>query len=63
MRLKRYSIVIQHEVIVYAYDEILAQATAIRSYANCTCVVARELPLVENEVHTPILDNRTAPGS
>jgi hypothetical protein len=62
--LKRYAITLQHEVIVYAYEPERAREVACRAYVKGKCVHLRELPSIETEaLETPIVDNRTAPGS
>jgi hypothetical protein len=59
--LKRYAIIVQHEIIVYGYSQKLAVETVTRAYAAGSKVVTiTELPLVETEVK--IIDNRNAPG-
>lgn len=63
--LKRYLIIVQHEVVVYDYEEAGAKATALRAYPSkgTQCVYIRELPPVEVEAQSmAIIDNRSAPG-
>ena len=63
--LKRYAIIVQHEVIVYSYDEEMAKNTALRAYAaKPKCIHIKELPPVEVEaIGNPVIDHRTAPGT
>jgi len=62
--LKRYAIIIQHEVIVYGYDTEAAKRTATAAYAaKVKCISAKELPPVEVEaMGSTVVDNRNAPG-
>ena len=66
--MKRYKIVVQHEVVMYAESEKEAEANLMatpfmKSRTNPRCVYLTEIPLPENEPRTPILDERKAPGS
>jgi hypothetical protein len=63
MMLKRYAFTVQHEIIVYGYDEGAARQIAEKAYANVTCISVRELPPAEVEaLQATLIDNRTAPG-
>jgi hypothetical protein len=59
---KRYAIMIQHEIIIYAPTEEAAKATAVRNHYKVTCVAVRELKSIEDE-RSVLIDNRKAPGS
>lgn len=66
--MKRYKIVVQHEVIVYAESEQEAERNLLagpfmRSRTNARCVYITEIPLPENEQQKPVIDERRAPGS
>jgi hypothetical protein len=66
--MKRYKIVVQHEVVMYAESEQEAERNLLatpfmKSRTNPRCVYLTEIPLPENETQTPILDERKAPGS
>lgn len=65
IELKRYAIVVQHEVIIYGYDIEAAKRTATSAYAaKSKCISAKELPPVEVEaIGQVVIDNRTAPGT
>jgi len=63
--LKRYAIMVLHEVIVYDYEEARAKATALRAYSSrgAQCISIRELPPVEVEAAgVTVIDKRSAPG-
>jgi hypothetical protein len=62
--LKRYAIILQHEVIIYGYDLESAKQTAIAAYAaKVKCVSGKELPPVEVEAEgIAVIDKRNAPG-
>lgn len=66
--MKRYRIIVQHEVIMYAESEREAEANLLatpfmKSRTNPQCMETIEIPLPENEAQTPIIDDRRAPGS
>ena len=62
--LKRYAITIQHEIVVYSYNEEGAKAIALHAYtAKPSCISIKELPPVEVEATGyVVVDNRSAPG-
>jgi hypothetical protein len=62
MTVKRYAVMIQHEVIIYAPTEEAAKATAARNHYKVTCVAVRELKSLTEE-RSVLVDNRKAPGS
>ncbi len=64
--MKRYLILVQHEVIVYGEDEKAAERSLSRSEffrnrVNVKCAYITELPLHDKQ--EPIIDERKAPGS
>jgi hypothetical protein len=64
--IKRYLILVQHEVIVYAEDDKAAERSLLRNpftkdRTNLKCVYIQELPLHDKQ--EPIIDERKAPGS
>lgn len=61
---KRYAIIVQHEVVVYSYNEEGAKGVALRAYAaKPKCISIKELPPVEVEAEGhSVIDNRSAPG-
>jgi len=64
--MKRYLILVQHEVIMYGEDEKAATSSLLhskfmRDRTNIKCVYVQELPLHDKQ--EPIIDVRTAPGS
>lgn len=66
--LKRFQIVIQHEVIIYEEDAEKARNRLLTNpdmklRTNLQCVSVTEIPLPENEPAREVLDKRTAPGS
>lgn len=66
--MKRYKIVVQHEVIIYAETEKQAEQNLLatpfmKERTNPRCVYVTEIPLPENERQTPLIDERRAPGS
>jgi hypothetical protein len=66
--MKRYQLVIQHEVIIYEEDEENARAALLRNpdmrlRTNLQCVSVTEIPMPENEPPRSIIDERKAPGS
>jgi len=66
--MKRYKIVIQHEVIIYEEDDEKAKAALLRNpemrlRTNLQCISVTEIPLPEHEPPRPIIDDRRAPGS
>lgn len=62
--LKRYAIVLQHEVIVYAYEEKQAENIALKAYPReSKCIYIRQLPNIETEAQEMlVVDKRIAPG-
>jgi hypothetical protein len=60
---KRYAVLVLHEVIVYNQTKKGAKLVAVKGYTNAKCVSIRRLPNIEDEPCKPIIDNRTAPGS
>ena len=66
--MKRYMILVQHEVVIYAENEKSAKANLMRNMANRTnpqCVFIQEIPLPKDEkidVHE-YYDNRKTPGA
>jgi len=66
--MKRYKIVVQHEVVIYAESEKTAEQNLLatpfmKSRTNPRCVYTTEIPLPENEPQNPVIDERRAPGS
>jgi hypothetical protein len=66
--MKRYKIVVQHEVVFYAESEKAAEDGVLatpfmKSRTNPRCVYVTEIPLPENEPQNPLIDERRAPGS
>jgi hypothetical protein len=66
--MKRYKIVVQHEVVMYADTEKGAEQNLLatpfmKSRTNPRCVYVTEIPLPENERQSPVIDERKAPGS
>lgn len=66
--LKRYMILVQHEVIVYAENEKAAASSLlsnefIKNRTNPKCVFIQQIPLPNDEIMEPIIDVRKAPGS
>jgi hypothetical protein len=66
--MKRYKIVIQHEVIIYEENDELARNRLLNNpdmklRTNLQCISVTEIPLPEHEPARQILDKRTAPGS
>lgn len=66
--MKRYKIVVQHEVVFYAESEKAAEENVLatpfmKSRTNARCVYVTEIPLPENERQAPLIDERRAPGS
>lgn len=66
--MKRYKILVQHELIVYANspeeaEKALLAHPFMKSRTNPQCVTTHEVPLPENEIQSPIIDERRAPGS
>jgi hypothetical protein len=66
--MKRYQIVIQHEVIMYAESakqaqENLLETPFVKARTNPKCVSVTEIPLPENEQQAPLIDERRAPGT
>jgi|KBSSwiStaDraftv2_1062776.scaffolds.fasta_scaffold330577_2 hypothetical protein len=65
---RRYKIVVQHEVIIYAENRQAAEKNLLatpfmRSRTNPECVSITQLPLPEDEKQEPLIDERKAPGS
>jgi len=66
--MKRYKIVVQHEVVIYAESEKEAEQNLLathfmKSRTNPRCVYVTEIPLPEHEKQVAIIDERRAPGS
>lgn len=66
--MKRYKIVVQHEVIIYAESEQKAEQNLLgtpfmKSRTNPRCVYVTEIPMPGSETQTPVIDERKAPGS
>jgi hypothetical protein len=66
--MKRYKIVVQHEVVFYAESEKAAEENVLatpfmKSRTNPRCVYVTEIPLPEDERQAPVIDERRAPGS
>jgi hypothetical protein len=64
--MKRYLILVQHEVIMYGEDEKAAERSLLHNKffsdrTNLKCVYIQELPLHDKQ--EPITDERKAPGS
>ena len=64
--IKRYLILVQHEVIMYGEDEKAATSSLLhnkfmRDRTNLKCVYVQELPLHDKQ--EPIIDERKAPGT
>lgn len=61
--IKRYAIVVQHEVVVYGHTPEQAQETACKPYAKAKCIHIEELPPIEVEaLGSTVIDHRSAPG-
>jgi len=65
---KRYVLLVQHEIIMYAEDEKAALSSLfsdifMRGRTNLQCVQITEIPLPEREAARTITDKRKAPGS
>jgi hypothetical protein len=65
--MKRYEIVIQHEVIIYAENEKAAECSLynnqfLRNRTNLICISITELPMPEDEGIPYLEDHRKAPG-
>lgn len=65
---RRYKIVVQHEVIMYAENKEQAQHNLLESpfmkaRTNPVCVSVTQIPLPEDETHAPLIDERRAPGT
>lgn len=66
--MKRYKIVVRHELIVYADSEEEAEKAILasdfmKSRTNPHCLSVAEIPMPENEPQVPIIDERRAPGT
>lgn len=66
--MKRYMMLIQHEVIVYAENERAAKSSLfsnefLRNRTNLQCTYITEIPMPENEKPKTITDERKAPGA
>jgi len=66
--MKRYEIIIQHEIIIYAEDEEAAKSSLshnsfLRDRTNLKCVSITEIPMPETEKTTFFEDYRKAPGA
>ena len=66
--MKRYQIIVSHEVIVYAEDERAAEQTVLndkilKERTNLRCIYTTEIPMPEKEPSREIIDVRKAPGS
>jgi len=66
--MKRYQIVIQHEVIMYAESakqaqENLLETPFVKARTNPKCVSVTQIPLPADEPQTPLIDERRAPGT
>ena len=65
---RRYMIVVQHEVIIYAEtvkqaEHNLLESPFIKARSNPKCVSVTQIPLPEDEPQNPLIDERRAPGS
>ena len=65
---RRYKIVVQHEVIVYAEtkekaEQSLLTSEFMKNRTNPKCVSTTQIPLPEDEPQVPIIDERRAPGT
>jgi hypothetical protein len=66
--MKRYLILVQHEVIVYGEDEQAAQRSLLnnkfmKERTNPKCVFVQELPMPDQEKNVVFEDWRKAPGA
>ncbi|HEX6826554.1 MAG TPA: hypothetical protein VF077_09600 [Nitrospiraceae bacterium] len=66
--MKRYKILVQHELIMYAESEQDAEKKLLatpfmKARTNPQCMKTTEIPLPIDEPMIPIIDGRTAPGS
>lgn len=64
--MKRYMVIVQHEVVVYGEDEKAAKSSLSRIMSNRTnlqCVFIQELPMPNDEKISVIEDYRRAPGA
>jgi hypothetical protein len=66
--MKRYEIIIQHEIIIYAEDEEAARGSLshnsfLRDRTNMKCVSITEILMPEAERAVFFEDNRKAPGA
>jgi hypothetical protein len=64
--MKRYLILVQHEVIMYGEDKKAAECSLLHSQffrdrTNLKCVYIQELPLHDKQ--EPTIDERKAPGT
>jgi hypothetical protein len=66
--MKRYKVIIQHEVIIYGDDEEAAKGSLsrnpfLRDRTNLQCISITELPMPEDEGSSFFEDHRKAPGA
>ena len=64
--MKRYMMLVQHEVIIYGEDEQAAQRSLLRVMGNRTnlkCVYITELPMPNDTKSKVFEDCRKAPGA
>jgi hypothetical protein len=66
--MKRYQIVIQHEVIMYAESaqqaqDNLLETPFVKARTNPQCISVTEIPMPESEQQAPLIDERRAPGT
>lgn len=64
--MKRYVIIVQHEVVVYAKDKKAAEGSLLnnpflKDRTNVRCVSITEIPLYEKT--ESVIDERKAPGA
>jgi hypothetical protein len=66
--MKRYIVLIQHEVIIYGENEKAALSSLfsnpfLKQRSNLQCVSITETPMPEDEVPRVVTDKRKAPGA
>jgi hypothetical protein len=61
--MKRFRVIVQHEIFIYSPTEEIAKKVAVNAYAKTKVVSIKEVALPEDEIRQPIIDKRTAPGS
>ena len=66
--MKRYQIIVQHEVIVYGENERAAKSSLLhnaflKDRTNVRCVSVTEIPMPGSEKSEGFIDVRKAPGA